>query len=71
MSLPAGAHVLRRVGGGDINEAMQVALADDTEAFVKTRADAAAGEYVAEAAGLRWLSEPGALSVPTCMGGRG
>lgn len=67
MSLPAGAHVLRRVGGGDINEALQVALADGTEAFVKTRADAAAGEYAAEAAGLRWLGEPGALSVPRVL----
>ncbi len=36
-------------------------------AFVKTRADAAAGEYAAEAAGLRWLAEPGALRVPRVL----
>ncbi len=33
-------------------------------AFVKTRADAGPGEYAAEAAGLRWLAESGALRTP-------
>lgn len=64
MSLPPGARVLRRVGGGDINEAYRVRLADGREAFVKTRAGAGAGEYEAEAAGLRWLAQPGAVRVP-------
>lgn len=67
MTLPAGARDARRVGGGDINEAFRVVLADGTEAFVKTRADAAAGEYAAEAAGLRWLAEPGALRTPRVL----
>jgi protein-tyrosine phosphatase len=40
VSLPAGARDVRRVGGGDINEAFHVVLADGREAFVKTRADA-------------------------------
>lgn len=67
MSLPPGARVLRRVGGGDINEAFHVALADGREAFVKTRADASPGEYAAEAAGLQWLAEPGALRTPRVL----
>jgi fructosamine-3-kinase len=64
VSLPAGATDVRRIGGGDINEAFHVVLADGREAFVKTRADASPGEYAAEAAGLRWLAEPGALRTP-------
>ena len=67
MSLPPGARVLERVGGGDINEAYHVILADGREAFVKTRADAARGEYEAEAAGLRWLAQPGALKLPAVL----
>jgi fructosamine-3-kinase len=55
------------VGGGDINEAYRVVLADGREAFVKTRSDAAPGEYEAEAAGLAWLSEPGALRTPAVL----
>ncbi|HEV2997757.1 MAG TPA: fructosamine kinase family protein, partial [Solirubrobacteraceae bacterium] len=64
MSLPAGARNPRRVGGGDINEAWRVTLADGREAFVKSRPDAVAGEYAAEARGLEWLAEPGALRTP-------
>jgi fructosamine-3-kinase len=63
MSLPPGARKVRRVGGGDINEAYHVWL-DGEEAFVKTRAGAGQGEYALEAAGLGWLDEPGALRVP-------
>jgi fructosamine-3-kinase len=64
VSLPPGATGARRVGGGDINEAWRVALADGATAFVKTRADAGPGEYAAEAEGLAWLAEPGALRTP-------
>ena len=67
MTLPAGAHDARRVSGGDINEAYRVVLVDGTDAFVKTRADAAPGEYAAEAAGLQWLAEPGALRTPRVL----
>jgi fructosamine-3-kinase len=52
------------VGGGDINEAWRVTLADGREAFVKTRPDAAPEEYAAEARGLEWLAQPGALRTP-------
>jgi fructosamine-3-kinase len=64
VSLPPGAHDARRVGGGDINQAWRVTLPDGVTAFVKTRADAGAGEYAAEADGLAWLAEPGALRTP-------
>lgn len=67
MTLPPGASDARRVGGGDINEAFHVVLADGSEAFVKTRPDAAPGEYAAEAAGLRWLAQPGALRTPRVL----
>jgi fructosamine-3-kinase len=67
MSLPAGARDARPVGGGDINDAFRVTLADGRDAFVKTRADAAPGEYAAEAHGLRWLAEPGALRTPAVL----
>jgi fructosamine-3-kinase len=73
LTLPPGAGDIRRVGGGDINEAFSVTLAHGTRAFVKTRADPAPGEYAAEAAGLRWLgasspeAEPGALRTPAVL----
>lgn len=67
MTLPAGAKDARRVGGGDINEAWRVTLAAGGTAFVKTRADAGPGEYEAEADGLRWLAEPGALRTPRVL----
>ena len=65
--LPPGAREARLLGGGDINEAFRVVLADGGQAFVKTREDVAPGEYAAEAAGLGWLAEPGALRVPRVL----
>ena len=67
VTLPPGASVIARVAGGDINEAFHVRLADGEEAFVKTRADAAPGEYAAEAAALEWLAQPGALRTPRVL----
>lgn len=67
MSLPKGATDAVRVGGGDINEGWRVRMADGTPAFVKTRSDAAPGEYEREAAGLSWLAEPGYLRVPKVL----
>jgi fructosamine-3-kinase len=62
----AGSPVIggRPASGGSINEAWALELEDGRRAFVKTRADATAGEYAIEAAGLRWLAEPGALELP-------
>jgi fructosamine-3-kinase len=63
-----GVRALRRVGGGDINDAYRAELDDGGAAFVKTRAGAPAGEYAAEAAALGWLGEPGGLGVPAVLG---
>jgi fructosamine-3-kinase len=67
VSLPPGSTDALRVGGGDINEAWRVTLADGGTAFVKTRSDAAPREYAAEAEGLAWLAEPGALRTPRVL----
>jgi fructosamine-3-kinase len=67
VSLPPGARDARAVGGGYINEAFRVVLANGREAFVKTRADAARGEFAAEAAGLEWLAQAGALRAPAVL----
>jgi len=67
MTLPPGASDVRRIGGGDINESFHVLLADGSDAFVKTRADASPGEYAAEAGGLAWLAEPGGLRTPRVL----
>jgi fructosamine-3-kinase len=67
VTLPPGVSDARRVGGGDINEAYRVTLADGREAFVKTRRGAQAGEYRAEAEGLEWLREPGHVRTPQVL----
>jgi fructosamine-3-kinase len=67
LTLPSGATQVRPAGGGDINEAFRLVLADGREAFVKTRADPGPGEYAAEAAGLLWLAQPGALRTPEVL----
>jgi fructosamine-3-kinase len=59
---------LHRAGGGDINDAYEAEFEDGGRAFVKTRADAPAGEYASEAAGLRWLTVPNGLGVPEVLG---
>jgi len=64
----SGVESLRRVGGGDINDAYRAELADGRSVFVKTRAGAPPGEYAAEAAALRWLAEPRAIGVPAVLG---
>jgi fructosamine-3-kinase len=67
VTLPRGARDARAVGGGYINEAFRVELADGREAFVKTRADAPRGEFAAEAAGLEWLAQAGSLRTPAVL----
>jgi len=56
-----------RVGGGDINDAWALELEGGGRAFLKSRADAPADEYGAEAAGLRWLGKAGGLPVPEVL----
>ena len=55
---------VRRIAGGDINDAYRVLLADRTALFVKSRAGAPAGMYAREAEGLAWLAEARALRTP-------
>ena len=57
----------RPASGGSINEAWALEFEGGERAFVKTRADAAPGEYTTEAAGLRWLAEPEAVELPTAL----
>lgn len=60
-------HAARPVTGGDLNDAWRMDLADGGAVFVKTPRDAPAGTsgaFAAEAAGLRWLGDAGALPVP-------
>lgn len=58
---------LRRVGGGDINEAAVVELGDGGHAFVKWHRRAPTGMFEAEARGLAWLAEPASLRVPEVL----
>jgi fructosamine-3-kinase len=68
LTLPPGCREARRVAGGDINEAWRVVLADGSQAFVKTRTGTHPDEYAAEAAGLHWLAEAGAVRTPPVLG---
>jgi fructosamine-3-kinase len=52
------------IGGGDINQAMRVELADGRAIFVKHHDAPPPGMFAAEARGLAWLAEPGAIRVP-------
>jgi fructosamine-3-kinase len=55
------------VAGGDINVAHAARLADGRMVFVKSNANAPAGMFAAEARGLAWLAETGALRVPAVL----
>jgi fructosamine-3-kinase len=57
----------RPLSGGDINEAFGLMLADGRRVFAKTNSRAPAGFFEAEARGLAWLAEPGALRVPAVL----
>ncbi|HEX6872952.1 MAG TPA: fructosamine kinase family protein [Micromonosporaceae bacterium] len=65
------------VGGGSICQARRLTLEDGNSIFVKSMNDPAdrspnrpvpPGLFEAEAAGLRWLAEPGAVAVPEVIG---
>lgn len=53
--------------GGDINDAFKVETADGP-VFVKTSPTAQPGMFTAEAAGLEWLAEDGAIATPNVIG---
>lgn len=56
-----------RLGGGSINDAAEVTLVDGTRVFVKTHPNPPPGMFEAEARGLRWLDEAGAIRVPRVL----
>lgn len=61
-----------RLGGGDINEAFSVSLADGRRVFVKSNRRAAPDMFEAEAQGLAWLAEANAIRIPRVLAvGRG
>jgi len=53
-----------RLGGGDINEAFEIALEDGSAVFVKTHPRPPAGMFGAEAHGIEWLRQADAIRVP-------
>lgn len=66
-ALGARAQGARRLSGGDINEAFEVTLTNGARVFMKTNARAPASMFPAEAHGLEWLREAGALRIPRVL----
>lgn len=56
-----------RLSGGSINDAFEVSLADGARIFVKTHPQSPSGMFDAEARGLSWLREAGAVRVPEVL----
>jgi len=54
----------RSLPSGSINQAFALSLSDGRRVFVKTNDDEPPGMFAAEARGLAWLAEAGALRVP-------
>ena len=65
--LGTGVASARAIAGGDINRAYEVALADGRRLFVKTNDRSPRGMFAAEARGLGWLGEAGALRIPSVV----
>jgi fructosamine-3-kinase len=57
----------RAVSGGDINQAEELTLADGRVVFAKTNRRADPAMFPAEARGLQWLAEAGALRIPRVL----
>jgi fructosamine-3-kinase len=55
------------LAGGDINDAFALTLQDGKRIFVKTHANPPRGMFEAEARGLRWIEETGAIRVPSVL----
>ena len=60
--------VMRSVSGGDMADAYRVDLEDGRTVFAKTHRDPPPGFFSTEAAGLRWLDEPGVINVARVIG---
>ena len=57
----------KSLGGGSINEAFEVSLADGESLFVKMHPRPPAGMFETEARGLAWLAEADAIRVPRVL----
>ena len=55
------------VRGGDVAAAYRLTLADGRTLFAKTHPSPPPGFFTTEAAGLRWLREPGVIAVPEVL----
>jgi fructosamine-3-kinase len=55
------------VRGGDVAQAFRLALGDGRTVFAKMHPDPPRGFFTTEAAGLRWLGEPGVVAVPDVL----
>ncbi len=55
------------VAGGDINAAFSADLSDGRSVFIKTHPRAPGDMFLAEARGLSWLREAGALRIPEVL----
>lgn len=60
----------RPLSGGDICQAFLVLLADGSRVFLKTRPQAPPAMFPAEARGLEWLRQVGALRLPEVVAAR-
>lgn len=56
-----------RLGGGDVAESYRCELGDGRTVFAKTHRHPPPRFFTTEAAGLRWLREPGAVAVPDVL----
>lgn len=56
-----------RLGGGDVAEAYRCELEDGRTVFAKTHRSPPPGFFTTEANGLRWLRQPGVVSVPEVL----
>ncbi len=63
-TLGSGVMGARQIGGGDINKAACVELADGRRVFIKHNSAAPVGMFAAEARDLAWLAETGTVRVP-------
>ena len=66
-ALGAAVRTARPLTGGDINQAFALELADGRRVFAKSNSRAPAGMFSAEARGLAWLADAGALRVPQVL----
>jgi fructosamine-3-kinase len=66
-ALGAPVRQARRLSGGDINDAFELELLSGAQVFLKTNPSAPPSMFPAEARGLDWLREAGAIRLPRVL----